>query len=66
MHASLLSEDILNSYNGLIIIKSISKSYGVPGIRLGVLASSNVDLISKLKKDIPVWNINSLGEFFYK
>ncbi|MBU5942261.1 aminotransferase class I/II-fold pyridoxal phosphate-dependent enzyme, partial [Proteus mirabilis] len=64
LHASLLSEDILNSYNGLIIIKSISKSYGVPGIRLGVLASSNVDLISKLKKDIPVWNINSLGEFF--
>lgn len=64
LDASLLSEDILNSYNGLIVIKSISKSYGVPGIRLGVLASSNLDLISKLKKDIPVWNINSLGEFF--
>lgn len=64
LHASLLSEEILNSYNGLIVIKSISKSYGVPGIRLGVLASSNLDLILKLKKDIPVWNINSLGEFF--
>lgn len=64
LQSSLLSEELLNSYEGLIVIKSISKSYGVPGIRLGVIASSNIDLINKIKKDIPVWNINSLGEFF--
>ncbi|CDG86479.1 aminotransferase class I/II-fold pyridoxal phosphate-dependent enzyme [Xenorhabdus bovienii] len=64
LQSSLLSEDLLNSYERLIVIKSISKSYGVPGIRLGVLASSNTTLISKIKKDISVWNINSLGEFF--
>ncbi len=62
--ASLLSRDILDLYSGLIVIKSISKSYGVPGSRLGVLATSSTDLISKIKKDIPVWNINSFGEFF--
>ncbi|MBS9428348.1 aminotransferase [Photorhabdus luminescens] len=64
LQSSLLSEELLNSYEGLIVIKSISKSYGVPGIRLGIIASSNIDLINRIKKDIPVWNINSLGEFF--
>ncbi|MCD9486609.1 aminotransferase class I/II-fold pyridoxal phosphate-dependent enzyme [Photobacterium iliopiscarium] len=66
INSTLLSEEILNSYKNLIVIKSISKSYGVPGIRLGVLASSNLDLINNIKKIIPVWNINSLGEFFFQ
>ncbi|KMV30231.1 aminotransferase [Photobacterium swingsii] len=66
IESTLLSEDTLNLYSGLIVIKSISKSYGVPGIRLGVLASSNTTLISRIKKKIPVWNINSLGEFFFQ
>jgi histidinol-phosphate/aromatic aminotransferase/cobyric acid decarboxylase-like protein/GTP:adenosylcobinamide-phosphate guanylyltransferase len=62
--ASLLSSNILEKSEKLIVIKSISKSYGVPGIRLGVLASSNTSLISDIKKKIPVWNINSYGEYF--
>lgn len=62
--STLISEEILNKYKNLIVIKSISKSYGVPGIRLGVLASSNTTLIKTIKRKIPVWNINSLGEFF--
>ncbi|HIF9347330.1 TPA: aminotransferase class I/II-fold pyridoxal phosphate-dependent enzyme [Photobacterium damselae] len=66
VESTLLSEEILNIYDKLIVIKSISKSYGVPGIRLGVLASSNLDLISNIKANIPVWNINSLGEFFFQ
>ena len=35
---SLINEEVLHSYSGLFVVKSISKSYGVPGIRLGVLA----------------------------
>ena len=37
---------------------------GVPGIRLGVLASSDEAMISLLKREAPIWNINSFGEFF--
>lgn len=66
LNSTLMKEEILNMYSGLIVIKSISKSYGVPGIRLGVIASSNIELISSIKKSIPVWNINSLGEFFFQ
>ena len=61
---TLIKESVLTSYSHLYVLKSISKSYGVPGIRLGVLASSDEDLIEKLKADVSIWNINSYGEFF--
>ena len=61
---SLIKESVLALYDDLFVIKSISKSYGVPGIRLGVLASSNASMINFIKKDVSIWNINSFGEFF--
>ena len=61
---TLLSDDIIKKYTNLIVIKSISKSYGVPGLRLGILATSDTQLISKIKKEISIWNINSFGEYF--
>ncbi len=61
---SLINEEIINTYSGLVIIKSISKSYGIPGIRLGILVSSDEKLISMLKKEVAIWNINSFGEFY--
>ncbi|WP_455638538.1 aminotransferase class I/II-fold pyridoxal phosphate-dependent enzyme [Parabacteroides sp.] len=61
---SLLYNDILERYSNLIVIKSISKSYGVPGLRLGILASSNVELVRKIREDISIWNINSFAEFY--
>ena len=61
---SLLHNDILASNRNLMVMKSISKSYGVPGIRLGVFASSDTELIQKIKKEVSIWNINSFGEFY--
>ena len=61
---SLLHNDILEQYYNLVVVKSISKSYGVPGLRLGVLASSNIKFINSIKKDISIWNINSFAEFY--
>ncbi len=61
---TLIDEKILQQYPGLTVLKSISKSYGVPGIRLGVLASADEALIAWMKKDVAIWNINSFGEFY--
>ncbi len=61
---TLIDDDILNKYTNLIVIKSISKSYGVPGLRLGVLASGNKDYIKIINNNLPVWNINSFAEYF--
>jgi len=62
--STLIKSSILNEYKNLIIIKSLSKSYGIPGLRLGVMASGNQELINELNAQLPIWNINSLSEFF--
>lgn len=61
---SLLYKEFIEQNPHVIVVKSISKSFGVPGLRLGVLASGNKELISTIKKDVAIWNINSFGEFF--
>ncbi len=61
---SLFDNAILAVNPHLVVVKSISKSYGVPGFRLGVLASGNTDVIARLKKEVAIWNINSFGEFY--
>ena len=62
--SSTLNAADLEEFPNLIVIKSIGKSYGVGGLRLGVLATSNKDLISKIKINLPIWNINSVAEFY--
>ncbi|MCR4938900.1 MAG: aminotransferase class I/II-fold pyridoxal phosphate-dependent enzyme [Treponemataceae bacterium] len=61
---TLLLQEIISANPHLFVMKSISKSYGVPGLRLGVLASGNSEIISAMKKDVAIWNINSFGEFY--
>ncbi|MBR4434907.1 MAG: aminotransferase class I/II-fold pyridoxal phosphate-dependent enzyme [Clostridia bacterium] len=63
-NSTVIETVLLNSNPHLVVMKSISKSYGVPGIRLGVLASGDTELIEALKKDVAIWNINSFGEFY--
>lgn len=61
---SLLQNKVLVKNPHLIVIKSISKSYGVPGLRLGVIVSSNLSLINFIREEVSIWNINSFAEFF--
>jgi len=63
-HNTLLRNNLLAENPQLVVVKSISKSYGVPGLRLGVMASSDSELIGWIKKDIAIWNINSFAEFY--
>ena len=61
---SLLDNALLAANPHLVVVRSISKSYGIPGFRLGVLASGDTETIAWLKKDVAIWNINSFGEFY--
>lgn len=61
---SLIDEGIICAHKNLLVIKSISKSYGVPGLRLGVAVSADTELISRLKEEVSIWNINSFAEFY--
>ena len=61
---TLLHDNMLETYPHMLVMKSISKSYGVPGIRLGILCSADTEIISQIKKKVSIWNINSFCEFF--
>lgn len=61
---SFLDAKILEDHPNLTVLKSISKSYGVPGLRLGVAASADGESMFEMGKDVSIWNINSFGEFF--
>ena len=63
-HNSLLNDEILEAYPHMAVMKSISKSYGVPGLRLGILCSADKELIARIKKEVSIWNLNSFAEFF--
>lgn len=62
--STIIKQAVLDANPHLYVMKSISKSYGVPGLRLGVLASGDTETIAAMKKDVAIWNINSFGEFY--
>jgi len=61
---SLLSNQLLEQNPQLVVMKSISKSYGVPGLRLGIMATADTDMVERVKRDVAIWNINSFAEFY--
>ena len=61
---SFISNQLLETFPNVCVMKSISKSYGVPGLRLGILCSANTEMIQRMKKQVSIWNINSFAEFF--
>ena len=56
--------DLIHEYPNLTVLKSLSKAYGVPGLRLGFAATGNAERLAKLREDLPIWNINSFAQFF--
>ena len=63
-HNSLLSDETLEAHPNMVVMKSISKSYGVPGLRLGIMAAADKTLIAQVKREVSIWNLNSFAEFF--
>ena len=61
---TFLDNDLLEKYPHMCVMKSISKSYGVPGLRLGIFCSADTALIARMKKQVSIWNINSFAQFF--
>lgn len=54
----------IERYPRLLILKSMSKTFGIGGLRLGYAASSNSYLLDKIKRNLPIWNINGFAEEF--
>jgi len=53
-------------YRNLAIVKSLSKCYGIGGLRLGYLLTGNSQFASEVREEIPIWNINGFAEAFLR
>jgi histidinol-phosphate/aromatic aminotransferase/cobyric acid decarboxylase-like protein len=56
--------DQIHAFPNLVIVNSMSKAYGVPGLRLGYAVSGDKAFVSRLRAEVPIWSINSLAQFF--
>lgn len=61
---SLLDSDTLARFPSLTVVRSLGKSHGIAGLRLGVLASGDADLLQRVAARLPIWNVNALAEWF--
>jgi len=59
-------ENEIDQFNNLVIMKSLSKCYGIGGIRLGYLLTKNGEFLKAAKDEIPIWNINGFAEAFLR
>ncbi len=57
-------QPLVSEYPNLILLRSLSKEFGVPGLRLGYIVTSNHELRDKINHHVPIWNINSMAERF--
>jgi len=54
---------IADRFSNLLIVRSMSKHCGVPGLRLGYCYSGNLDVLNRLRRFIPTWNLNTLAQY---
>jgi threonine-phosphate decarboxylase len=55
---------VASQFSNLLIVRSMSKHCGVPGLRLGYCYSGNLYLLNRLRRFIPTWNLNTLAQYF--
>ena len=51
-------------FSNLLLIRSMSKHCGVPGVRLGYCYSGNLFVLNRLRQFIPTWNVNTIAQYF--
>jgi len=55
---------IAERFSNLLIVRSMSKHCGVPGLRLGYCYSANLYVLNRLRRFVPTWNLNTLAQYF--
>jgi threonine-phosphate decarboxylase len=55
---------VADRFSNLLLVRSMSKHCGVPGLRLGYCYSGNLYILNRLRRLIPTWNLNTLAQYF--
>ena len=56
----------LDQYPNLAIFKSMSKAYGICGIRIGYMLTANSEFAAQVRQGLHSWNINGFAEEFLR
>ena len=59
-------ENEIEEYPNLVIFKSMSKAYGICGIRIGYMLTANIDFSDQVRQGVHIWNINGFAEEFLR
>ena len=57
---SMLGE--IGQYENLLLVRAFTKSFAMPGVRLGYLVCSNVELRKKIHRQLPEWNLSVFAQ----
>jgi len=55
---------VADQFSNLLLVRSMSKHCGVPGLRLGYCYSGNLYVLNRMRQFIPTWNVNTLAQYF--
>jgi histidinol-phosphate/aromatic aminotransferase/cobyric acid decarboxylase-like protein len=55
---------VADRFSNLLLVRSMSKHCGVPGLRLGFCYSGNLFILNRMRQFIPTWNVNTLAQYF--
>lgn len=56
----------LDKYPNLVVLKSLGKDYGAPGLRSGFAAAGNAQRVALMRRNLPIWNLSPLTEFYHE
>ena len=62
----LTMEREIESCGNVAIIKSMSKAYGICGLRIGYMVTANSEFAEAVRNGVHIWNINGFGEEFLR
>lgn len=57
---SMLTE--IEEHDNLLLVRAFTKIYAIPGVRLGYLLCCNTDLVDKIRKQLPEWNLSTFAQ----
>jgi threonine-phosphate decarboxylase len=59
-------EKQIENFANLAILKSMSKAYGICGLRIGYLLTANLKFAQKIRQGLHIWNVNGFAEEFLR
>ncbi len=59
-------EGDVDNHPNLVVIKSMSKVFGIAGLRIGYLLTADHHFAAAVRAQLPIWNLNGMAESFLR